>query len=65
MGKAKINTGLMSAITDPEKKDEALRNILLDLDARIYKLEKIGWITFAIVLAIGGKDFALMMLGKL
>lgn len=64
MAKAKIDTELVAAIGDPDKKDAALRNILLDLDARISKLEKVGWITFAIVLAVGGKDFALMMLGK-
>ena len=40
MGRTRIDTQLLAAVTDPERKDKAIRDILLEMDARIGKIER-------------------------
>jgi len=65
VSKSKINTNLLQAIGDPTSKDAALKDILLDLDARISKMEKIGWLILVGLAALGGKEIIFSMITKL
>ena len=63
MSKTRINAELLDAISNPEKKDRAIKGILLDLDDRISKLQRNQLVTSIIlVIVLLGKDVALKAL---
>lgn len=61
MASKKIETNLLPPTGDPEH-EKALKDILLDFDHRIGRLEKFVMVLMAIVVAVGGREYIISAL---
>jgi hypothetical protein len=57
----KVETQLLPPVGDPEH-EKALKDILLDFDKRIGRLEKFVLVLIAIVAAVGGREYVITAL---
>ena len=63
MASKKIETQLLMAEGEIER-NRALKEILIDFDSRIGRLEKVVIATLVAVLAVGGREYVLTLLAQ-
>ncbi len=61
MASKKIESSLLTAVSN-EERDKVLKDILLDFEKRIGRLEKFVIALMAIVVAVGGREYIISTL---